>query len=151
MVRKLVGWWVVLLAAYVVLVSSLSGAEWIAGAVLAALASVVPAVTIHGFGPSAPPRRLHWRHLLWLPLDIVRDTVALTRRLAGTREHAGRIDEERLPALGGHAAVRAYAVLVVSTSPGSYVLDVEPGQHSPGDIRIHRLAKRRAGDRVVSG
>lgn len=153
MVLRLVGWWAVLLAAYLLFISSLTRQEMVAGAIVAAVAAVIPALAIHGFGPWAPPSRMRWRHLVWLPVDVARDTAVLVRRLIGPRAHAGELEDERLPALGEHAAVRAYGVLVWSLTPGSYVIDVhlEEGPGSPGRVRVHRLSRAGAGDRMLGG
>lgn len=153
MLLRLVGWWAVLLAAYLVFISSLTRQEMIVGAIVAALAAVIPAVAIRGFGPWAPPSRMRWRHLVWLPVDAARDTAVLVRRLVGPRRHAGRLEEVRLPALGEHAAVRAYGVLVWSLTPGTYVIDVhvEDGPASPGRVRVHRLSRAGTGDRMLGG
>jgi len=160
MIARLVGWWVVLMAVYLMLISSVTRQEVVAGAVVAALASTLPAAAIRGFGPVAPPRRLHWRHLLALPLELVRDTLALVAALPDVRRHAGRTEERSLPAAGDPAAVRAYSVLALSATPGSYVMDVmvddpdDPvGERRRGVVRVHRLGAGGGGatDRIVEG
>jgi len=146
----LAGWWLVLLAAYLVLISSVTLQEVVVGAAIAALASAVPAMTIRGFGPVAPPRGPRWRHLARLPWDLARDVVALASRLLALRRHVGRIEERPLPAAGDPTAVRAYGVLVLSLTPGSYVMDVMvDADRSPGDVRLHRLGARAGVGRVV--
>lgn len=153
MVQRLVGWWAVLLAAYLIFISSVTRQEMLTGVVVAALAAVIPAVAIRGFGPWAPPSRMRWRHLAWLPYDAARDTALLVRRLVGRRDHAGRLEDLRLPELGEHASVRAYGVLVLSLTPGSYVIDVRVDDRpaSPGQVCLHRLSRRGAGDRMLGG
>jgi len=138
-------WWVVLLAAYVVLISSITPAELVAGAVVAALASAVAMLATRGMRPAAPPLRLPWWRLLLLPLALVRDVGVLAARLVVRRAHAGTTDDLRLPPAGEPRAVRAYTVLALSASPASYVLDVRPGDPDdpddpePGSVRVHRL------------
>lgn len=151
MAIRLLGWWAVLFVTYLLLVSSATPAEVVAGAAAAAVACVVPAVAIRGFGPWAPPTGLRWRHLVSLPWDLARDTAALAARLATSARHAGRSEEIELPPIGKHAAVRAYAVLALSLTPGSYVGDVREGERSVGRARVHRLGQPGAGDRMVGG
>ncbi|MEX0429307.1 hypothetical protein AB3X52_16935 [Nocardioides sp. DS6] len=137
-----VAWWVTLLAAYVVLISSISLPELVAGAALAALASVVAMVATRGLRPAAPPIGLRWRHLLLLPVAIVRDLGVLVARLGAREAHVGTTEDLRLPEAGEPRAVRAYAVLALSISPAAYVLDVWPGEpadREPGSVRVHRL------------
>ncbi|MEP9381651.1 hypothetical protein [Nocardioides sp. KR10-350] len=140
-------WWAALLAAYIFLVSPLTWDEWVLGAVLSAVVSAAAIVATEGFRPPAPPR-LRWWHLVRLPVDLVRDTGVLARGLVARRRHVGRSGTVTLPE-GDSRGVRAYADLLLSSTPGSYVFDVRPGEGRPGSVRVHRIGGRAGVERVV--
>ena len=151
-------WWVALTAGYLVLVSTVTTAEMVLGALLAGLATVVGILVIGPFRPDPPPRHVRWRSVLWLPVDVVRDvgatTVAVARSLAGAG-HVGREEDVvLLPQADGEAeSLRTYAVLLLSASPGTYVERLEQaGEHhrDRGDrARLHRLGGAARSERAV--
>lgn len=148
LVWEAAAWWLVLLVAYLVLISPVTVHEVALGAVIAAAAAVVAAAATRGFRPAGPPRELRWSQLVSLPLDVGRDAVTLVAGLSPHRARAGSIDRVRLPE-GNGPAVRAYAVLALSISPGNYVIDVHPGENEPGEVRVHRLGASGRLERIV--
>jgi len=135
-------WWGVLLAAYLVFISSVTRQEVLTGVVVAALASGVAMIAVRGMRPPRPPTRLRWGRLLRrLPVALVRDVGVLLVRLGARERHTGRVEDLRLPRAGDAAGVRAYAVLAVSISPATYVADLRPGEDEPGTVRVHMLGQ----------
>jgi multisubunit Na+/H+ antiporter MnhE subunit len=121
---ELVCWWLALTAGYLMLVSSPTGLEVPVGVVIGGLAALVAVAARRAFDPptSAPS---FVRRVGLLPLDLLADAVTLTwllvtgralRATCGTRDE---IEVEDDP------AVRAWAVLLTSASPGSLAADVE--------------------------
>lgn len=150
-------WWLVLLGLYVALISTLSIAELVVGALVAAIAAAVALLTARAFDVDATLPAFRWRWLLSFPVDAGIDVARLTRRvvscLPGRRTTAGWWDTAELPDDAGPTeAVRAYAVLVVSLTPASYVVDVHVDDESDdaGVLQIHRWAKKGPVERAVT-
>ena len=138
--------WVVMFGLFLALTEKVSPDELIAGAGSAAAAAAVAVVAVRAFAPPRPPRFLV--RLRWLPVDLLVDVarlVAATPRVpsgrVGTTTRA-RIDPE--PASDASDRL-AYAVLLASATPGSYVLAVSDDE---GILRVHRVGP--AG-RIVEG
>jgi multisubunit Na+/H+ antiporter MnhE subunit len=133
-------WWLVLLGLYVILISALSPAELAVG-VLAATAGAAAAVAARRAlledvpEPNRPSRTSAVplvRALLWLPVQIVIDSLRLAR--PGTRGHFAEVR----PA---HPEVvrSGPAMLVLSASPGTYVTAVDAER---GTLTVHRIGAR---------
>jgi hypothetical protein len=117
-------WWLSLSAGYLMLVSAPTGLEVPAGLLIGSLAACVAIVARRAFDPPAPVPAFV-RRVVLLPLDLVADALSLTRLLVtgralradcGTRDEIELVDDP---------AVRAWAVLLTSASPGSLAVDVE--------------------------
>lgn len=132
-------WWVVLLATYLAIVSTISVTEILVGVPAAAAGAAVAVVTRRALLAADNPERylprpawLRW--LLPLPVQILTDSLRLLR------PH-GEFDELRLPDDDRRAALRGFAALTVSASPGAYVAEVLPDR---GDLVLHRISRRRS-------
>jgi multisubunit Na+/H+ antiporter MnhE subunit len=137
--RAVVIWWVVLVACYLVLISSVTGSELITGALAAALASAAVAVAGREFRPVRPP----WRVVGAVPrlvIDVAASTGVLVAALPRRGDHLGRTERVPLTTTGDRRTWRTYAVLLVSAAPGSYVSDVHVGERGePDRLTVHRL------------
>jgi hypothetical protein len=104
--------------------------------------------------------RLRWRWLWTFPYDAGFDVIRLSARMVGLaktqRERQGWWDQVELPqGLGDPESTRAYAVLVVSLTPASYVADVDVPDDSGvdggvGTLRVRRWARKGPVERVVT-
>jgi multisubunit Na+/H+ antiporter MnhE subunit len=135
-------WWVLLWAGYLALVSPLSGGEFILGALLSAVAGSAAVLARRASGSSfAVPR--HWvGALLRLPGAVMADTwqlaqlawtASIRRRTVGglqTLELADQPDERR------DASWQAVAGLLLSLSPGSFVVD---SSGHPPTLLVHTI------------
>ncbi|HLH29225.1 MAG TPA: hypothetical protein VKW77_09925, partial [Acidimicrobiales bacterium] len=77
-----------------------------------------------------------------LPVVIVSDAVQVLAAPWRRPQGRGRFETVPTAAAGGSVAGesrRAVATALVSSTPGSYVLDVDP---ETGDMLVHRLASR---------
>jgi len=151
------GWWLLLLAFYLVLVSHVTALEIAVGLGIALTTALVAAAAAGPFRPASPPRVLEWRRVWWLPVDMARDTavlVAITLRRVVGRGGApeGRVERRGLPPGEGReaAGVRAYAVLVLSASPGSYVLAVDSRDDDPDEVALHLVGPSGRAGRAVT-
>jgi multisubunit Na+/H+ antiporter MnhE subunit len=140
-----IAWWAVLFATYLAIISKISPTELVVGALTAAAGAAAAVVTRRTLsatdGPeSYRPRREWVRWLRPLPLQIPRDAVRLLRP-------RGDFAEMRLPADDRAAALRGFAALAVSTSPGTYVTEVDPGR---GVFVVHRVGGLSAVEREVT-
>jgi hypothetical protein len=80
------------------------------------------------------------RRVVWLPVDVAVDAADLTRLLVTGRAFSsdcGSVDELDLP---DDDSVRAWAVLLVSASPGSLAADVEE-RDDRLVVRRHRITR----------
>lgn len=153
--------WAVLLLLYVALISTTTPVELAVGAAMSAAATAVAKVAIGAFEVDVAVPRFRWRWLLTFPVDAGRDVLRLAarvmRRGPSRRQQDGWWDELEIPGGRGHPdAARAYAVLVVSLTPASFVSDVHtqaesPGDHNdPGTLRVHRWAPAGPVERVIA-
>lgn len=130
-------WWAVLFATYLAVISKISPTELVVGALASAAGAAVVAVTHRALlavdNPERSLPRPAWlRWILPLPAQIVADAVRLVRP-------RGRLAELRLPRDSRAAALRGFAVLAVSTSPGTYVAEVDPDHDV---LVVHRVGPR---------
>jgi len=121
---ELAYWWLALTLCYLMLVSSPTGLEVPVGLLIGGLAALVAVAARRAFDPptSVPP---FVRRVVLLPLDLAADAVTLTWLLVtgrALRSTCGTRDEIELE---DDPAVRAWAVLLTSASPGSLAADVE--------------------------
>lgn len=130
-------WWVALLATYLAIISTISVAELLVGTLAAAAGAAAAVVTRRALlaadntEPYLPrPAWLRW--LLPLPVQILTDSIRLLR------PH-GEFAELRLPDDDRRAALRGFAALAVSASPGTYVAEDLPDRN---DLVLHRISRR---------
>ncbi len=132
--------WCLLLGLYLVLEGAISSDEMVAGALAAAVATVL-AVTVRRISDqSFSFRRIQWFHLLGqttkaLVMDTLRVAMALIRAAPTPGVIAQEVfrSRERDPE---DAANRALLVLSRSIAPNSYVIAVPDHQH---ELLLHRL------------
>jgi multisubunit Na+/H+ antiporter MnhE subunit len=127
-------WWAVLFATYLAVISKISITELVVGALAAAAGAAGAVVTRRALLSADNAQRyrprVSWlRRLLPLPGQILADAVRLTR------PHGG-FAELRLPDDDRAAALRGFATLVVSASPGTYVAGVDPDRDV---LIVHRI------------
>jgi hypothetical protein len=132
-----VAWWLASTALYLLLVTSPTGIEV---PVAVGVGSVCAAVGVAARRAFRPPTHVppFVRRAVLLPLDLVTDTVTLTRLVltgGAFRADAGDEDEVLLP---DDDETRAWAVLLTSAAPGSLAADVEERDGSLV-LRRHRL------------
>lgn len=137
-------WWMLLVAGYLMLVSSLSAGEVVLGGLLsaAAAACAVSARRLIGLSLAAP--RGWVAALLRLPSAVVADTMLLARLLGSELLRRGSLlGQLRTLELAGQSGEvcedswQAVAGLVVSLSPGSFMLDSNSG---PPTLLVHALS-----------
>ena len=139
-------WWAVLLASYLVVISKISATELVVGALTAAAAAAAAVVTRRALlsadnAEHYRPRPSWLRWAVPIPARILTDSVRLLRPRGGFAELT-------LPRDRRAAALRGFATLAVSTSPGTYVADVDPDRNV---LVVHRIAPRpSAVERAVS-
>jgi multisubunit Na+/H+ antiporter MnhE subunit len=139
-------WWAVLLATYLAVISKISVTELIVGALASAAAAAAAVVTRRALLSADNPERYEprpgWlRWALPIPAQILADSVRLLRP-------RGRFGEVALPEDDRAAALRGFAALAVSTSPGTYVTEVDPDRNI---LVVHRITPRpSAVERAVS-
>ena len=140
-------WWVACVGTWLLTLSSVNTAELVA-AVAAGLPCAVVAVLARRAvrGPLSPrPAWLRW--LLPVPVAVLADSARVlgvaAGALLGRRIPEGRLRRVPLPkdhAEGDWQNRQAAAVILVSASPGSVVLDVDPDS---GEALVHELAAGR--------
>lgn len=144
-----VAWWAVLLAIYLVLISSVTPAEVAVGALLAAGAAALSVVALRAFHPASAVPRLRWSRAVWLPYDMVTETIRVAgfvvRYLTSGGSAEGSFADATVAA-GSPApasALRAYGVLLLSLTPAGYVADdcagEEPSSEAAVTVRVHRI------------
>jgi len=127
------GWWVVCYALWVLLVFKTEPAEFVAGALAAALAATgAELVRSRGYAPFAP--RFAWsRGLIWLPRDFIVDTwrmtVLLVRSLMRREPIKGHFRIVSVPDLTEDdpraQARRIVAGWLGTISPNTYVIGID--------------------------
>ena len=141
-------WWVLLFAGYLVLVSPLSGGEFALGAVLSALAGGAAVLARRMSGSLFVVPRGGVGALLRLPAAVLADTWVLVTlvwpevRRRGTPAGAlRRLPLADQPDKAREESWQAVAGLMVSLSPGSFVVDsfaVDRGGHPPA-LLVHAV------------
>jgi len=140
-------WWVVLFAVYLAIVSKISIAELVVGAITAAAGGGAAVVTRRALSAGGDqegyrPRPAWLRWLRPLPAQVVGDSIRLLRPYGGFGELRLPADDDRA------AALRGFAALAVSTSPGTYVAEVDLRENT---FVVHRVtARASAVEREVS-
>jgi multisubunit Na+/H+ antiporter MnhE subunit len=130
-------WWAVLFATYLAVISKISVTELVVGALGSAAAAAAAVLTrraqLSADNPERYQPRAGWlRWALLIPAQIVADSVRLLRPHGGFGEVALREDDRA-------AALRGFAALAVSTSPGTYVTEVDPDQNV---LVVHRITPK---------
>ncbi|MDN3357965.1 hypothetical protein [Actinomadura sp. DC4] len=139
-------WWAVLLATYLAVISKISVTELVVGALASAAAAAAAVVARRALLSTDNPERYRprpgWlRWALPIPAQILADSVRLVRPRGGLAE---------LPLPEDHraAALRGFASLAVSTSPGTFVTAVDPDRNI---LVVHRISPRPSpAERAVS-
>ncbi len=142
-------WWVALLLIYLALLSSVTVVEVVVGAGVAVLCSVLAVLgrqaewTIFGLRPG-------W--VRWFPAvlaDIVTDTITLTALVAnairGLPPEERRVHRLELPPEPRQPVARtrrAALTVLLSLTPGTYVIDTRPRQGGADVLIVHRLGSR---------
>ncbi|MCW2901132.1 MAG: hypothetical protein JWO67_3397 [Streptosporangiaceae bacterium] len=130
-------WFVALLGLYVILITAVSPVELLAGVVAAGAGAAAAAVARRGLledtpapaGPSWPAAVPLVRAALWLPVQILADSLRLAR--PGTRGSFAEVRPDRSDVLRS-----GLAMLLLSASPGTYVTAVDTER---GTLRVHRI------------
>jgi multisubunit Na+/H+ antiporter MnhE subunit len=130
-------WWIVLFAAYLAIISTISLTEIIVGAVTAGAGAAAAILTRRRLLAADNDERYRprgeWaRWLLRLPDQIAVGFVRLLRP-------RGEFAEIRLPDDEPAAARRGYAALALSVAPDTYVADVDPERNV---LVVHRIGER---------
>ena len=131
-------WWVVLFAAYLAIISTISITEIIIGTATAAAGAAAAVLTRRQLLAADNDERYRpragWaRWPLRLPDQVA---VGFVRLL---RPRCGEFSEIRLPEDERAAARRAYAALALSVAPDTYVADVDPERNV---LVVHRIGER---------
>jgi hypothetical protein len=135
---RLAGWWLLLSAGYLGLLSTPTGGEIPLALLIGGAAAVAGVLGRRAFDPAVRAPRFV-RRAVWLPVDVVADAVVLIRLLVtgrALRADVGELDDVLLPDDG--EATRAWAVLLTSAAPGSLTVDVEQ-RAGRAVLRRHRL------------
>jgi multisubunit Na+/H+ antiporter MnhE subunit len=140
------GWWAICYALWVLLVFKTEPAEFVAGALAAALAATgAELVRARGYAPFAP-RLAWWRGLIRLPRDVIVDTWRMTALLVRSlirREpikghyrivsfRPGSEDDPRAQAR------RTVAGWLGTISPNTYVIGIDEEHHV---VVLHQLIR----------
>ncbi|HET9254722.1 MAG TPA: hypothetical protein VFO16_05920 [Pseudonocardiaceae bacterium] len=139
-------WWVLLLGGYLVLVSPLSGGEFILGTLLSVVAGCAGVMARRA---SASSFTVSWRWLaplVGIPVAVLADTVLLARALPaqwpGREPPAGVLHSvplARQPDDVREESWQAVAGLMLSVSPGSFVVD---SGGAPPRLLVHAVRER---------
>ena len=134
-------WWVLLFAGYLALVSPLSGGELILGTLLSVIAGCAAVLARRASGSSFT---MSWRWfgaLIWVPAAVLADCLFLVRLLwppwprRGNRQ--GTLRTLRQQTKG--ESWQAWGGLVLSLSPGSFVVD---SGGRPPSLLVHVLREQ---------
>lgn len=133
-------WWGASFGVWLISLSAVSGQELL----VAALASIPCGAAAYGtrrvVGDAWTARPRWFGAALVLPVAIVTDAAQVLWAAATGKK--GRFERVQTGSAGDSTEARSgrgVAVALVSTSPGSYALDVDPGT---GEMLVHSLAER---------
>jgi hypothetical protein len=153
--------WTGLLLLYVCLISTTTQVELEVGAAASAVVTAIAVVAVHAFDVRLAVPRFRWRWLATFPFDAGMDVFRLGGHVLdssrkGGDDHGWWDELELLDSADPPDAVRAYAVLIVSLTPASYVADVsvedsDGSSDGPGVLYVRRWAPAGPVERVVSG
>lgn len=139
---EIVWWWAAAVAIWALTLSSVSNPELITAAACGLPCALAARAGRKAAGGDWRPR---WRWAWWIgplavavPADAVRLLIVTIRRLV-TRESPGELQEIEMPAGEPRdvaAARHAMAIMTVSASPGTFVVDSDPEEDK---IVIHSL------------
>jgi multisubunit Na+/H+ antiporter MnhE subunit len=130
-------WWVVLFAAYLTIISTISITEIIVGTATAAAGAAAAVLTRRQLLAADNDERYRPRGgwVRW-PLRLPGQVAAGFARLLRPR---GGFAEIQLPDDERAAARRGYAALALSVAPDTYVADVDPERNV---LVVHRIGER---------
>lgn len=133
-------WWGVSFGVWLISLSALSDQELL----VAALASLPCGFAAYGVrrvvGDSWRFRGSWYSALPFLPVSMFSDAAqVLTASVTGRRGTFRQVSTGFVGPSGEAKTRRALAILIVSTTPGSYVLDIDPDS---GQMLVHTLAPR---------
>ena len=121
---ELACWWLALTLCYLLLVSSPTGLEVPVGLLIGGLAGLVAVAARRAFDPpTSVPSFV--RRVVLLPIDLAADAVTLTWLLVTGRAFRATCGTRDEIVLEDDPAIRTWAVLLTSASPGSLAADVE--------------------------
>ncbi|WP_308465203.1 Na+/H+ antiporter subunit E [Rathayibacter soli] len=138
---EVAGWWATVVVVWVVTVSSVGPAE-IVCALSAGLACAIFARRLRlTFGFRFRPSRVWLRSIMLLPVALIADIGMCIRFIGGAllgRPQVGRTRRQwgRSGRSADATAWRCAAGLIVSATPGTLVLDADPGS---GELLLHVL------------
>jgi multisubunit Na+/H+ antiporter MnhE subunit len=149
-ILRLIAWWLGLLGLYLLLAGKLSGAEVLAGSVVAVLA-VVALSSVRAQSKTRFDWKLAWaRPLAGVPWRMISDSVLVLRANCARpfrNRGSGRFSERKFNPGNDHAIARTRRALVaaaISLPPNSYVLAID---RAAGRILVHELVPQRDAQR----
>lgn len=131
-------WWVVCAGVWLLGLGTVTVEDAVAGAAAGALSALLAVLARQLVHPplAAPRQALQWlgRLPLTVPVETALVLAAVLRRARG-HEQSLPVPRERAARRDARAAL---AVLALSASPGSVVVDADPAEHA---IRVHTLGR----------
>lgn len=136
-------WWFAVFAAYVVTVCAQTGSEIVAGAIIAALCSIV-AIRALQCGEPAPRAKWAWLgHLAGVPSRMVADAFLVSRRIVWALVNGEKLAGymTRIPydvgdrSDGSTMGREALVIYGISAAPNSIVTDID----ERGELVLHKL------------
>ncbi|MGH3498471.1 MAG: Na+/H+ antiporter subunit E [Nocardioidaceae bacterium] len=149
-------WFAFVFGLYLLLISSITPAELVAGAVLATGSAAVAVLAGTAFHVDPRPPRGSARWLVAVPGEIARGSAALAGLLWSTLLHPGKAHGRFTEAMlssdepGDHASRRAYAVMILSLSPGSFVVHLDRVDERRDRLRLHQIGSGGSLETVVT-
>jgi hypothetical protein len=136
-------WWFCIFAAYVITALTRNGSEIIAGAIIAAFATLIIACALPAGQPDARARWAWVSRLANVPLRMIADALLVSARIVRTMFTADRLEGYfiRLPYDPGDRndpwtmGREALVIMGVNASPNSMVADVD----LRGELVLHKL------------
>jgi multisubunit Na+/H+ antiporter MnhE subunit len=131
-------WWVVLFAAYLAIISTISPTEIVVGAITGAAGAASAVLTRRTLLAADNDERYRPR-ARWLPWFLRLPDQVVTGSVRLLMRPRGEFAEIRLPEDERAAARRGFTALVLSVTPNTYVADVDPERDT---CVIHRIGER---------